>query len=130
MAGFVGMKWSQTAADIWHCEKPGEATGDVAASVIVEASGFKESGREIEVWHCVAGSESLNKDWEKSSVRLLPWMEWKPQYSGNLSTMEQPPKTAAVVEGSQPEPVRCIMCVLYARARVVEPLKSPKPRGV
>lgn len=50
-------------------------------------------------------------------------MQWKPQHSGDPSTMKQPPKTAAAAERSRPEPVRCVMCVLRARAREVELLE-------
>lgn len=62
MAGFEVVRQSWTAAEIWHCDNPEEATGDVAASVVVEAPGFKKSRREIEAWHPVAWSEALNKD--------------------------------------------------------------------
>lgn len=114
----------------WHCEKPGEAPGDVAASVVTEAPGSTGSGREIEARHHVAGSEPLNKGQEKSMVRLLPQKQWTPQHSGDPSAMEQPPKTAGAVEWSRPEPVRCSVCVLCARAREVELPMSPEAQSI
>jgi hypothetical protein len=37
--------------DAWHCERPGEAIGEGAASVAVEGPGLKGSCREVEAWH-------------------------------------------------------------------------------
>ena len=37
------MKKSWRAAEAWHCERPGEATGEGAALVAVEGQGLKES---------------------------------------------------------------------------------------
>lgn len=63
-------------------------------------------------------------------VRLLPQKQWTPQHSGDPSAMEQPPKTAGAVEWSRPEPVRCSVCVLCARAREVELPMSPEAQSI
>lgn len=96
------MTWSWRAAEIWHCGKTGEATGDGVASVVVEAPGFKGSGRETGTWHHVAESEFL-----KGASLVVS------QHSGNPSsrTMEQSPGRALAVEPSWCEPVRCMYCV-------------------
>lgn len=59
------MRWSWRAAEIWHCGRLGEATGDSVHSVVLEFPGFNESGRETETWHHVAESESLKRGQEK-----------------------------------------------------------------
>ena len=42
------LKHEVVAADVWHCERPGEAIGEGAASVAVEGPGLKGSCREVE----------------------------------------------------------------------------------
>ena len=49
--GFKGMKMSWRAAEAWHCERSGKATGEGAASVAVDGPGLKESCKEVEAWH-------------------------------------------------------------------------------
>lgn len=115
------MSWSWRAAEIWHCRKPGEATGDGVASVVAEAPGFKGSGRETETWHHVAESESLKRGREvigKGASLVVS------QHSGNPGTIEQPPGTALAVEPSWCEPIYTVW-VLHIRAREVELLIKP-----
>lgn len=45
---------------------------------------------------------------------------WRSQCNGTAT------QTAEAVGWSRPEPVRCSVCVLYARAREVELLMSPE----
>lgn len=45
------MKGSWRKAETWHWERPGEATGESAASVALEGPGLKGSFREVEPWH-------------------------------------------------------------------------------
>ena len=40
-----GTNLKHEVADVWHCEKPGEAIGEGAVSVAVEGPGLKESCR-------------------------------------------------------------------------------------
>ena len=42
------LKHEGLAADAWHCKRPEEATGEGAASVVVEGPGLKGSCREVE----------------------------------------------------------------------------------
>ena len=42
------LKHEGVAADAWLCERPGEATGEGAATVAVEGPGLKGSCREVE----------------------------------------------------------------------------------
>jgi hypothetical protein len=42
------LKHEVVAADVWHCERPGEAIVEGAASVAVEGPGMKGSCREVE----------------------------------------------------------------------------------
>lgn len=42
--GFEGMKGSRRAAEAWHYERPGEAAGEGAASVVVAIMGLKGLG--------------------------------------------------------------------------------------
>ena len=49
--GFEGMKGSWRAAETWHCERPGKAIGEGAASVPVDGSGLKGPCKEVEAWH-------------------------------------------------------------------------------
>ena len=42
------LKHEGAAPDAWHCERPGEAIGEGAASVAVEGPGMKGSCREVE----------------------------------------------------------------------------------
>ena len=47
--------------EIWHCKKQENANGNAVASGVVEAPGFKGSGRETGTWHHVAESEFLKR---------------------------------------------------------------------
>ena len=49
--GFADMKESRRAAEAWHCESPGETTGEGAARVAIEGPGLNGSCREVEAWH-------------------------------------------------------------------------------
>jgi hypothetical protein len=49
--GFKGMKGSMREAEVWHCQRPGKAIGEGAASVAVEGPGLKGSCKGIEPWH-------------------------------------------------------------------------------
>jgi hypothetical protein len=49
--GFEGMKGLWRAAEAWHCERSGKATGEGAASVAVDGPGLKESCKETEACH-------------------------------------------------------------------------------
>ena len=42
-ASFEGTKGLRTAAEAWHCERPGMVTGEGAASVAVDGPGLKGS---------------------------------------------------------------------------------------
>jgi hypothetical protein len=46
--GFEGMKGSCREAEAWHCERPGKAIGEGAASVAVEGPGLKALCKEVE----------------------------------------------------------------------------------
>ena len=48
---FEGMKRSWRAAEAWHCESPGKAIGEGAASIAAEGLGLKGSYKEVEAWH-------------------------------------------------------------------------------
>lgn len=48
--------WRATKA--WNWERSGKAIGKGATSAAVEASGWKESWREVKTWHHVVRSES------------------------------------------------------------------------
>jgi hypothetical protein len=48
---FEGMKESWRAAKAWHCERPGKAICEGAASDAVDGLGLKGSCKEIEAWH-------------------------------------------------------------------------------
>ena len=45
---FEGTKESWRAAEAWHCEKPGKAIGEGAASVVVDGPRLKGSCKETE----------------------------------------------------------------------------------
>ena len=49
--GSEGIKGTWRAAETWHCESPGKATGESAASVAVDGPGLKGSGKKAEVRH-------------------------------------------------------------------------------
>lgn len=79
------MMWSWRAAEIWHCGRPGEATGDGVDSVVLEAPGLNGSGRETETWHHVAVRVPEERPGEvigKGASLVVC------QHSGNPSTME------------------------------------------
>ena len=44
----LALKYEGLAADVWPCERPGEAIGEGTASVAVELPGLKMSCQEIE----------------------------------------------------------------------------------
>ena len=39
--GFEGIKGSWRAAEVWHCERLGEANGEDVSSVTIESPGLK-----------------------------------------------------------------------------------------
>ena len=45
------MKVSWRTAEVWHCERPWESTGEGATSVVVDCPGLKGSCIEVEAWH-------------------------------------------------------------------------------
>jgi hypothetical protein len=45
------MKGSWIAAEAWHCERPGKATGEGVISVAVDSPGLKGSCKEVKVCH-------------------------------------------------------------------------------
>jgi hypothetical protein len=49
--GFKSMKGSWIAAEAWHCERPGKATGEGVISVAVDSPGLKGSCKEVKVCH-------------------------------------------------------------------------------
>ena len=49
--GFEGRKGSWRAAEAWHCERSGKATGEGAASIAAEGPRLKGSCKEVEAWH-------------------------------------------------------------------------------
>ena len=46
-----GMKGPWRDAEAWHCERPGKAIGEGAASVVFGGPGLKESCKGVEAWH-------------------------------------------------------------------------------
>jgi hypothetical protein len=87
------MKESWRTAEAWHCERPGKAIVEGAAST-VDGEGLNGSCKELE-----AGTKK--EDYEKLLVKSS--CSGRPQCIGDASTMGGPPRTAAV-EWSQPEP--------------------------
>lgn len=97
-------------------ERSGEATG------AVKSPGLKWSWRETEVWHHVAGSESLKRGcWWRYSPGAV-----KLQSFGDASIKEWPPRTAAAVEWSQPESVTWDVYVVGSKAKEVELHKATR----
>ena len=47
--GFKVMKGSCRTYEAWHCERPGKAIGESAASVAVDGPGLKGSCKEVEL---------------------------------------------------------------------------------
>ena len=43
--------------EVWHCERPGEAIGEGAASAAAEGLGLKAPSREAEAWPCEESPE-------------------------------------------------------------------------
>ena len=66
--GFESLEGSwRTAAETWLCERPGEATGEGAASVTVEEPGLKGSCSEVKAWH---HEKSLGEATGESTAQL------------------------------------------------------------
>ena len=84
--GFEGMKESWRTAEAWHCERPGKAIVEGAAST-VDGEGLNGSCKELE-----AGTKK--EDYEKLLVKSS--CSGRPQCIGDASTMGGPPRTAAV----------------------------------
>jgi hypothetical protein len=49
--GFKEMKTLWRTAEAWHCERPGKAIGEDAASVAADGPGLRRSRKEVEAWH-------------------------------------------------------------------------------
>jgi hypothetical protein len=49
--GFEGMRESYRVVEVWHCERPGKAIGEGAASAAVDDPGLKSSCKEFEARH-------------------------------------------------------------------------------
>jgi hypothetical protein len=86
--GFEGMKGSERSAEVYLCERPGKAIGDSAASVEVDGPGLKGSCKKIEAWHLL----------------VKPSCSRRSQCIGDVSSMGSPPRTAAEMELSYPDP--------------------------
>ena len=50
-ASFEGTKGLRTAAEAWHCERPGMVTGEGVASVGVDGPGLKGSCKRVKAWY-------------------------------------------------------------------------------
>ena len=73
------MKGSWRDAKVYHCERPGKATGDGIASVTVDGPGLKSLCKEVELWHHMAIA------YERLLVK--PSCSGRPQCIGDISTM-------------------------------------------
>jgi hypothetical protein len=51
VTGVEGMKRPWRTAEAWHCERPGKAADEGAASGAVDGQRLKESCKEVEAWH-------------------------------------------------------------------------------
>ena len=67
----------------------------------------------------MAGLESLKRAQERLKVKVQPSSCRRVQHFGDARTRGQPPRTAAGVEWSQPEPRRHVLCATEDRAREV-----------
>lgn len=66
---------------------------------------------------------AMKRAQERLLVKVQPRCSRRPQYFGDASTTGWPPRTAAAVEWSQPEPIR------QAVLQTLEPEKWPRPFG-
>ena len=79
-------------------ERPGEATGEGAASAAVEGPALKQSCKEVRL--------GTMRSYERLLVEMQPSCSRGSQCFGDVSTMGGPPGTEVVVEWSQLEPRR------------------------
>jgi hypothetical protein len=113
--------WRDHGEQLWLCvvwpgvpiESPGEAVGEGAARWAVGAPGLKGSWIQVEAWNHVAGLE-LPREPRRGYGWRYSWLQ-RPPCFGDVSTMEWPPRTAAVVARIRPE--------LRGRAAVTSPLE-------
>jgi hypothetical protein len=76
--GFEGMKGSCKAAETRHCERPGKAIGEGAASVAIDVSGLKGSCKGFEL-------STMKRAYER--LLLKPSYSGRQQHFGDASTM-------------------------------------------
>ena len=75
--GFDAMKGSWTVAESWHCERPGKAIGEGAASVAVDSPG-RGHAKELRLGTMKGAYERL---------LVKPRCSGRPQSTGHVSTM-------------------------------------------
>lgn len=84
------MKGSGKSVEAWHCERLGEATGEGAAPVSVEAPRI-EGVMERRLWHHVGRSESLKGSQERLFVKVQSRKSrepefWRGYYHGTITS--------------------------------------------
>ena len=114
-SGFEGIKGSWRAAEVWHCERPGEAIGGGAASVAVEDPGLKGGMQ-----------KKLRFGTMKRAYESATQLQQRNPHSGDAGTMGRAPRTVAAIERSQLESRRQAVCEEGGAGEVTQALpRSP-----